>query len=453
MPRGITGEETLLRLPADGGSVRIYRSDSLVPLDWRLRGRMPDIRTVLGANAEDRMAYAVGKDGDVIGLDLVARRQRPWLTNVHLVAATEDGGIMAVDSNNHPLLFGGRSVTELDGPPISGSNVTLARAPGISRRIVTYSPTTRSLALRSEDGVEHTFRVPAGQLATSWLGDVAAITTDSGVVVVEPGGTLAPRFIKIDGIPIAGAFSPSAHQFYLARSRGDLLILNRFGWDKIATIKLPGAARQLRPDRSGRWLLCRPASGEMIWLVDLVRREVVATIPGPWAHDLPQISGGRTLLMRSGDDLVAWDIVASPPTPSGRLRDAASDHFLLLPWTPAGNSREQQLANRDLPDEQASEVAPAVGADSAVAAAADTSGAGEGSIFIQVSSSQNVAYARALVRQLDEIGFPARLLDPKAAGDGYRVVIGPYPTREDAEAAGRRLGRPYFVMRPDADGN
>ena len=37
-------------------------------------------------------------------------------------------------------------------------------------------------------------------------------------------------------------------------------------------------------------------------------------------------------------------------------------------------------------------------------------------------------------------------LDPTTADDGYRVVVGPYPTREAAEEAGRKLGRPYFVL-------
>jgi hypothetical protein len=30
--------------------------------------------------------------------------------------------------------------------------------------------------------------------------------------------------------------------------------------------------------------------------------------------------------------------------------------------------------------------------------------------------------------------------------EGYRVVLGPYPSREAAESAGRELGRPVFVL-------
>jgi cell division protein FtsN len=38
------------------------------------------------------------------------------------------------------------------------------------------------------------------------------------------------------------------------------------------------------------------------------------------------------------------------------------------------------------------------------------------------------------------------VLQPASAGDPYRVVLGPYPSREQAEETGRSLGMPYFVI-------
>ena len=37
---------------------------------------------------------------------------------------------------------------------------------------------------------------------------------------------------------------------------------------------------------------------------------------------------------------------------------------------------------------------------------------------------------------------------PAHPDDGYRVVLGPYPTREQAEAIGRKLGRPFWIYQP-----
>lgn len=426
----------------------LYRADSLTPLDWRLRGTMPPILRALGTDLDDRMVYAVDRDGEVVGLDLVARRQRPYLDDVRRITGTPDGAVLALDSTGRPVGFRGRTRTVFAGPPLRGNDIQLVRAPGLAPGLSAYSASNRRLTVHPEKGAGREFTVPAGELASSWFGDVQAVTTDSGIVVVEPERDRAPRFVRLRGMPQTSAFSPSAHRLYVARARGDVVILNRFGWDEVGTIALPGPARALRPDRSGRWLLARPAQGDSIWVLDMVRRERTITIRTTWAEDLPLVSGGRSLVVREGDDIVAWDLLSAPPAPRSRLADAAADRFLQLPWSPqagaAGLPEPEPLPDTEefgpeADPDQADSLAPPAGGDPAAER-----------IFIQVSSSQNVAYAKALATQLGEIGFRARVLDPRAEGDGYRVVVGPYASREEADADGRRLGRPYFVTTPES---
>ena len=67
-------------------------------------------------------------------------------------------------------------------------------------------------------------------------------------------------------------------------------------------------------------------------------------------------------------------------------------------------------------------------------------------LYLQVSTSQNAEWSRELARLLSADGYPARVIDPTAADDGFRVVVGPYPTRAEAEEVGRKLGRPYFIL-------
>lgn len=457
LPSGIPDEGSLLRLPSEGGGAQLYQANTLTPLNWELRGTMAPVVRALGTDLDDRMVYAVDQAGEVIGLDLVARRERTYLTDVRRITGTADGTVLAVDSTGRPVIFRGRTATSLKGDRLTGNDVRLVRAPGLSPGLASYTAAGQKLEVRDENGVVRSFDVPAGQLATSWFGDVQVITTDSGLVIVHPATDAPPEFVRLRGMPLTSAFSPSAHRLYVARARGDLVFLDRFGWGEITSLTLPGAAKELRPDRSGRWLLARPSTGDSLWLIDLVREERVATIRAPWAEDLPLVSGGRTLVVRSGNDVVAWDIMASPPTSRARLADAAKDRFLQLPWVPPS------ATPRSAPDSNTTsttEIATAAG-DTTGAAGTDSAAAPPGPpsdsttpgsperIFIQVSSSQNVAYARALARQLGEIGFRAQVLDPKAPGEGFRVVVGPYPTREAADADGRRLGRPYFVTTPE----
>ena len=56
--------------------------------------------------------------------------------------------------------------------------------------------------------------------------------------------------------------------------------------------------------------------------------------------------------------------------------------------------------------------------------------------------------AQALAGEIREEGFPALVITPRSGDEAYRVVVGPYPSRESAESAGRRLGRPSFIYHP-----
>ena len=38
------------------------------------------------------------------------------------------------------------------------------------------------------------------------------------------------------------------------------------------------------------------------------------------------------------------------------------------------------------------------------------------------------------------------MLTPRRAEEAYRVVLGPYSTREQAEETGRKLGMPSFIV-------
>src|SRR6266705_4821778 len=126
------------------------------------------------------------------------------------------------------------------------------------------------------------------------------------------------------------------------------------------------------------------------------------------------------LIYRRGSDVVS----ARPDslTAVGKVTNGAADIWILTTWLPRG--------------------VPA----SPVTAAAERAGAGaEGPLYVQVSTSQNPEWSGHLADDLTRAGLAARVLPPQHPDDGYRVVLGPYATREQAEATGRRLGRPFWI--------
>jgi cell division septation protein DedD len=76
-------------------------------------------------------------------------------------------------------------------------------------------------------------------------------------------------------------------------------------------------------------------------------------------------------------------------------------------------------------------------------------GAPRSTIFVQLSSSQNPAWAQELADKLKSQGLPSSVIRPKRPDEPYRVVLGPYTSRESADSAGTRLGQPYFLYTPE----
>ena len=455
VPTGLPAETSLLRLPHAGGVASLLHADSLTAIEWRTSG-LPSIARALGTDREETMVYAVDTAGRLVGIDLRAQRWRPYLQAARQLTSTADGVILGLDSAQHALRLANRALTTYRGVVDRGP-VQLLGAPG--SQVVAVSARGGEAQLLDEEGEAGRLDLPVGSIAGTWAGDLVAITTDSGVVLAELNRKReTTEFVALRGNPTVSAFSPSGHRLYVARRKDDMVMLDRFSRENVRSLDLPGTATAMRIDRTGRWLLARPATGDSVWVVDLIRWEVASTLLTRWADDLPLVAGGRTLVARDGKDVIAIDLTAAHPVENRRLVGAASDVFLAVPWAPAGRAPDVTTAANPAPiasDSEALErdslgVAPTPPDAPPIAEAIPTAATGSGvaAVYLQVASSQNQDWANAFAQQLKDGGFPARLLSPKAAGEPYRVVIGPYATRDEADAVGRRLGRPYFLLTP-----
>lgn len=421
---------------------------------------MPAITRALGTDLDEKMVYAVDTTGRLVGIDLRSQRWRPYLQSAKQLVGTPDGMVLGLDSTQHVLRLSARALTTYRAPVERGP-VQLFPAP--RARVIAVSSNAKLAQVLDEDGENARLAIPSGPIATTWFGDLLAVTNDSGVTLASQdggicGGKAAEKvhFLSLRGDPTVSAFSPSGHRLYVARHSNDLLVVDRFGCSTLHTIDLPGTAEALRVDRTGRWLLARPAKGDSVWVVDLVRNELAATIHTRWAADLPLVTGGRTLIQRDGQDVVALDLTGATPKERSRLAGAADDLFLAVPWSPR-RERPEAVATADLPlavdstpkgQETEDGTPPPATATTPEAEAIPTAptGTAAASVYVQVASSQNKDWAQAFAQQLKDGGFPAKVLDPKTPGDGFKVVIGPYATRDEADAVGKRLGRPYFLV-------
>ena len=416
---------SVLRLSNAGGIARLYRVPSLEPSSWKAEDKLPVVDRVVGADPEQGLVFSLDKQRNLVTLDLETRRVRTYLEQVRAAAMGPDGALYAVDTGSTVTQMVRRAPvrfrSKLQGVP-QELHATMTGA--LLARVGEKAPV---LEVLGSDQAPVSTTLPSERIAPTFYGDLVAVATDTGVIVYETQGKRPPRVIRVGGHPRAVLFSPSGHRLYVAQEDDALLVLDRYSGDRLATIDLPGPAKGLRGDRFGQWLLVQPASGDSAWVIDIGRGRFRGSVPTRWAADLPAVASPNTLLVRRGKDVAALDLASDGFPESGRVADGAADDWLAVAWRPARDAESD------------------VTSDSAAVASAD-SGAAAASVYLQVSSSQNPAWANELAEKLRGAGLPASVLAPTRGDDAHRVVLGPYATREQAEETGRKIGMPSFIV-------
>src|SRR3989441_11012098 len=165
----------------------------------------------------------------------------------------------------------------------------------------------------------------------------------------------------------------------------------------------------MRLDPLGRWLLARPTVGDSAWVVDLPVKRLVGSGETAWRVGLPASVPDGSLLVRQGDDVVAYRPDSLVVT--GRVKGGGPDLWTLTGWRPRGSYRSA-FADAAGPAGQPATGAPA---DSA---------AGEGLLYVQGSTSQNEAWSSGMGQQLTRAGLAAPVLSPRRPDGAYRAGLG-----------------------------
>ncbi len=387
-----------------------------------LKGRLPPVDRVVGLDPESEFLFVTTVKHELLALDLGSGRVDTVGTTIKQAALGPDGTLYAVDSSRRVVSLSRR--TRFAWPQ------ALTALPrdlfgATDQHLVGVIPQDRLLIAAADQPATVRPIAAGGDVAATRWGDLVAVASDSGVTFYDPLGRRDPSFVRLADAPRALAFSPSGHRIYVARRNvPGLAVVDRYERKELDGVAVPGPVAALRLDPLGRWLLARPSTGDSAWIVDLPIKRHTGTVPTEWQADLPTISPDGVLLYRRGKDVLS----ARPDslTEVGKVTNGAADIWVLTSWRPRG-----------------------VPASTASAAASDSAGTGaEGPLYVQVSTSQNPEWSGHLADDLTRAGLAARVLPPQHPDDGYRVVLGPYATREQAEATGRRLGRPFWIYQP-----
>ncbi len=410
-----------IRLLAKGGTPQLYRLPQLTAVEGVLRGRLPPVERVVGLDPESEFLFVATAKGELLGLDLGSGRVDTVATGVAQAALGPDGTLYAVDTARRVISLSRR--TRFAWPrPLTALPRDLFGA--TDQHLVGVIQDRLLVAAADQPPTVHPIAVGGDVAATRW-GDLVAVASDTGVTFYDPLGRRDPSFTRLPDSPRALAFSPSGHRIYVARRNvPGLAVVDRFERRELDGVALPGPVAALRLDPLGRWLLARPAVGDSAWIVDLPIKQHTGIVATAWQPDLPAVSPDGVLIYRRRNDVVA--LRPDSLREVGKVERSAADLWILTTWLPRG-----------------------VPASIASAARSDSAAVGtEGPLYVQVSTSQNPEWSGHLADDLSRAGMAARVLPPQTPDDGYRVVLGPFTTRAQAEATGRRLGRPFWIYQP-----
>ncbi len=405
-----------------GGDVQVYRLPGLVPADWRFNAPRLVAASVVGFDGDDDELLVLTPGHDLVAVDLGGGSPRTVDSNVAIATLGPRGSAVLALEDSTIAGVNGRTATEAG--TVHGRITALWGTNG--NRIVAE---VRSDSGRWLEQVQSSAQkperrpIPEGPVDVARWGDAAAVATDSGLVVLDLLHATPAKFIRLKETPLAVAFSPAGNRLYAATVDGHLVMLDRFDGSVISTLMLPGPARALRNGPYGRVLLARPRTGDSVWVASMIDESPVRTISSSWDDDLPAVAPDGTILTRTGKDVIA--LSADSLKTVGRVAGGAADRWLTAPWDPRR------------PPLQVAETA--AGSTAAAAAQAGTK------MYVQVSSTSNPDWANNLAGDLRQAGLKATVLAPADSDQMYRVVIGPYASREEAEATGRKLGMPFWI--------
>lgn len=401
-----------------GADVRLYELPGLDEVSWRFATPGLVAERVVGFAADDDLVYALTPGAELAALDLESGRARTADTLVTAAALAPDGAVLVTRRDSAVAIVRGRRVTPL--ARLRDEVEGLYGAAGDRLLVVARGDSGRYAAVAAGGAVGERRTLPEGPMAVAPRGDAVAVVTDTGLVVVDLLREGPSRRLRVRGAASAVAFSSSGHRVYVATDEPALMVVDRFDVERLGGMALPAPVRALRADPFGRWLLGQAAEGLV-----LIPQAGGAprSVGGEWGDDLPAAGPDGSVLVRRGDDVLVLD--GATLEAGARVAGGARDRWLVTEWDP----RRPALQLAAAPSDSATRPTPA----SQV-------------IFVQVSSTSNQQWADDLARDLRLAGMPATVLPPTTPEEMFRVVIGPYATRDAAEETGRKLGRPYWIF-------
>lgn len=434
----------LLGLPLGGGPLTYLSASNLESPTWappelgRLVRAWPGDGVIWMQYADTRVGLYDYSTGHLLSFDSLKGE-------ASLAVPLEgDADALAVAPDSSTIEVVGMTSTgwrfDLDGALVGlksagqGRLAAVVSSDGQNELMVLAPPAGEPLARRTVPRVRDLVVAPAGEM----LYYASADATDLAV-----HGLGLPELDEVETYTLpekaqALAVTPSGHRLYVAAG-SNLHVFDRLRGERVTQLTLPDRAVDLRFSVNGAALLARLDADDEIAVLRVGVDSVLGVLTGQWDDDLPVSPPGGRVIVRADTSLVLYDVLRLVEAARANAGEAVA--WLPVNWQPPRPRTELAARSGRASGPVAHGAAPAAGGAADVEGESGT----PAGFYAVVLAARQRAGVDELVTWLRSVGYGAvvDLHEDMMGIEWFRAMVGPYSSREQAEAASQSLAARY----------
>ena len=298
----------------------------------------------------------------------------------------------------------------------------------------------------------------SGRGVRTQVGDRVYFTVDSGLVGIKVKDLSPVGAIRLANRVSSLAPTPSGDRLYIAMvADSGLSVVDRYTETAKTSIQLPQPPSELRMDALGRYLLARIPGADSAWVIAIGDNRLVGAVATKWETDLPAVTPDGMIAVLGGKDVSFLDPekLAVKSTVAG----GAKDFWYFFAWDgfkprPQGLDQPVTFPSDSVQRDSlaASSTPPGTGAPLPVPVVQDTTRPPAAPVTpttgftVSFAALLSEEKAREIASSIKVNGNPAHVVSTTTAGSPiFRVVMGPFPTRDEADKVGRAAKHEYWI--------
>ena len=451
-------EQLLLRVPRAGGTGRVYRYPNLDSAVWVV-DEVPAVGRVLGFDPDAGTIAFVDAKGFPGRIDLretdIGKASRAKLTSLTSANGTDIYGV----NPKGEIVRLNPTAADWHFKPAVPARAVFAQPNG--DLIVTANKGAQTIVWKvhpPDDVVQDSALLPlSGRAVRTQVGDRIYFTVDSGLVGVKARDLSPVGAIELPSRVRALAPTPSGDRVYVATmADSSLSVVDRYSGNVSTGLSLPAPPLDLRMDALGRYLVAEFPKADSAWVIAIGTNRLVGAVSTKWDTDLPAITPDGQLATLGSRDVVLID--PEKLTTKSTIAGGGKDFWYFFAWDgfrPRAQGLDQPVTfpsdslTDSLTASSTSSSTPSLTqpkSDSTPAQTTVPAPAASGGFMVSFATLLSEDKAQQVANTIKIGGNTAHVVSTSTAGSPiYRVVLGPFPTRAEAEKAGRASKRDYWI--------